>query len=72
MQRVYYVSSYFWDRALESGIIDDKAAIEWKTSPAVSASGITVTQSRSRTLVKVSSKARCEVHAQGQDRTADC
>lgn len=35
MARVYYVSSYFWDRALESGIINDKKAIAWKTSPAV-------------------------------------
>ncbi|WIA38219.1 hypothetical protein OEZ86_001563 [Tetradesmus obliquus] len=33
MARVYYVSSYFWDRASESSIIADKAAIEWKTSP---------------------------------------
>lgn len=36
MARVYYVSSYFWDRALESGIIADKGAIAWKTSPGVS------------------------------------
>jgi hypothetical protein len=36
MVRVYYVSSYFWDRASESGIIADKAAIDWKTSPGVS------------------------------------
>jgi apyrase len=53
MQRVYYVSSYFWDRALESGIIDDKAAIEWKTSPAVSASGITHTVTHSHTCESV-------------------
>eukprot|EP00878_Enallax_costatus_P034916 GHUV01038861.1.p1 GENE.GHUV01038861.1~~GHUV01038861.1.p1 ORF type:complete len:200 (+),score=53.83 GHUV01038861.1:122-721(+) len=33
MPRVYYVSSYFWDRAQDSGIIADKNAIEWKTSP---------------------------------------
>ncbi|KIZ06578.1 hypothetical protein MNEG_1382, partial [Monoraphidium neglectum] len=33
MQRVYYVSSYFWDRALDSGIITDKSAIEFKTTP---------------------------------------
>jgi hypothetical protein len=36
MARVYYVSSYFWDRALDSGIISDKNAISWKTSPGVS------------------------------------
>jgi hypothetical protein len=35
MGRVYYVSSYFWDRALDSGIIASKDAIEWKTSSAV-------------------------------------
>lgn len=33
MARVYYVSSYFWDRALDSGIIADKKATSWKTSP---------------------------------------
>ncbi|KAF8062083.1 APY2 [Scenedesmus sp. PABB004] len=33
MARVYYVSSYFWDRALEAGIIADAAATEWSTSP---------------------------------------
>lgn len=32
-ERVYYVSSYFWDRAVDSGIISDAAAISWKTSP---------------------------------------
>jgi hypothetical protein len=36
MARVYYVSSYFWDRALDSGIIADPKAISWKTSPGVS------------------------------------
>lgn len=36
MARVYYVSSYFWDRALDSGIISDPQAISWKTSPGVS------------------------------------
>lgn len=36
MARVYYVSSYFWDRALDSGIIADKKATSWKTSPGVS------------------------------------
>lgn len=36
MARVYYVSSYFWDRALDSGIISDPKAISWKTSPGVS------------------------------------
>jgi hypothetical protein len=35
MARVYYVSSYFWDRALDSGIISDKEAISFKTSPTV-------------------------------------
>ncbi|KAI8471404.1 MAG: nucleoside phosphatase GDA1/CD39 [Monoraphidium minutum] len=33
MRRVYYVSSYFWDRALDAGIIPDKHAIEFRTSP---------------------------------------
>lgn len=39
MARVYYVSSYFWDRAMDSGIITDKAAIHWKTSPGVRGAG---------------------------------
>lgn len=39
MARVYYVSSYFWDRALDSGIIADKQATSWKTSPGVSRFG---------------------------------
>lgn len=43
MARVYYVSSYFWDRAQDSGIISDKAAISWKTSPGVSDSVSTAT-----------------------------
>lgn len=34
MARVYYVSSYFWDRASDTGIIEHAEAIEWKTSPA--------------------------------------
>jgi hypothetical protein len=32
---VYYVSSYFWDRALDSGIIADTKALSWKTTPGV-------------------------------------
>lgn len=32
--RVYYVSSYFWDRATDAGIISDHHAIDWKTTPA--------------------------------------
>ncbi|GLC70971.1 hypothetical protein PLESTF_001056400 [Pleodorina starrii] len=31
--RQYYVSSYFWDRASETGIIKDADAIMWPTSP---------------------------------------
>lgn len=33
MERVYYVSSYFWDRAEDAGIITDRNAINWVTSP---------------------------------------
>jgi len=32
--RAYYVSSYFWDRAVDAGIVEDASAIEWATSPA--------------------------------------
>ncbi|EFJ53213.1 hypothetical protein VOLCADRAFT_78871 [Volvox carteri f. nagariensis] len=31
--RQYYVSSYFWDRAFETGIIKEQDAIMWPTSP---------------------------------------
>ncbi|GBF96232.1 hypothetical protein Rsub_08777 [Raphidocelis subcapitata] len=33
MRRVYYVSSFFFDRALDAGIIADPAATEWRTTP---------------------------------------
>ncbi|KAI8475039.1 MAG: nucleoside phosphatase family-domain-containing protein [Monoraphidium minutum] len=33
MKRVYYVSSYFFDRAVEAGIIPDKGAINFGTTP---------------------------------------
>jgi hypothetical protein len=35
MRRVYYVSSYFFDRAVEAGIIPDKAALAFRTTPGV-------------------------------------
>ena len=31
----YYISSYFWDRAIDSGIISDERALTWKTTPGV-------------------------------------
>jgi len=31
--RTYYVSSYFWDRAQDSGIIADADALHWETTP---------------------------------------
>ena len=31
---IYYVSSYFWDRATETGIIGRADAIDWETTPA--------------------------------------
>lgn len=33
MQTVYYISSYFWDRAIDSGIIHDPDANSWPTTP---------------------------------------
>ncbi|KAI8468567.1 MAG: nucleoside phosphatase family-domain-containing protein [Monoraphidium minutum] len=33
MKRVYYISSYFWDRAEDAGIISDPDAFEWATTP---------------------------------------
>jgi hypothetical protein len=35
MRRVYYVSSYFFDRAVESGIVRKPGAAEWRTTPRV-------------------------------------
>ncbi|KIY98018.1 hypothetical protein MNEG_9944 [Monoraphidium neglectum] len=35
MQMVYYVSSFFWDRAVDVGIIKDAHAIDWATTPGV-------------------------------------
>lgn len=35
--RQYYVSSYFWDRAMDTGIITDPKAISWPTKPEVGA-----------------------------------
>ncbi|GFR43374.1 hypothetical protein Agub_g4446 [Astrephomene gubernaculifera] len=31
--RQYYVSSYFWDRAVDTGIIKDQSATMWPTTP---------------------------------------
>jgi hypothetical protein len=33
MGRFYYVSSFFWDRAADAGIITRPDAIEWRTTP---------------------------------------
>lgn len=33
--RDYFISSYFWDRAFETGIIKDKNATTWETSAQV-------------------------------------
>lgn len=35
-QKVFYISSYFWDRALDIGIIKDKDASKFETTPNVS------------------------------------
>ncbi len=36
LDATYYVSSYFWDRALDTGIIKDEKALVWTTAPSVS------------------------------------
>ncbi len=37
MHSEYYVSSYFWDKGMETGIIKDPKAIMWAATPNVSA-----------------------------------
>ncbi len=39
--RTYYVSSYFWDRATESGIIKEASAVSWPASIKVGEEGPT-------------------------------
>ena len=60
----FYVSSYFWDRATEAGVIADKNAVTWELKIAdVKAAGekaCSTTMSALSTLFPLVSSIHCE------------
>ncbi len=63
----YYISSYFWDRAFDTGIIKDERAAVWTTSPSVS--GV-CTHTCTHTHARTHTRARANTHRDEKGRAS--